>query len=308
MRQTPSRRFAPAFSLIELLVVIAILGIMLGLLLPAVQKVREAAARAQCMNGEKQIILALHNYGSAHQGKFPPAVECPVSTVTVFFLLLPYMEQGAIAKLVYDTDQATNFPLSWQTNIVGYPVSDGHYYLDTYGYVPQYYCPTDPSLASLCTSNISYGLNYPLLAAINPGPGYYDGYPSSYDWTSPYSLNSVPDGLSNTVLVAEMRSIYSSWTYPLAYPFPTYAMFGYIYPDAEHGGNDDWHNLDKNALKPPQINTKTSDAGRPWSPHPSGMVTGMADGSVRIVGPGLSDATWLAVLLPNDGATPGADW
>jgi prepilin-type N-terminal cleavage/methylation domain-containing protein len=307
MLRAASRRSA-GFSLIELLVVIAILGIMLGLLLPAVQKVREAAARAQCMNNEKQVSLALHNYGSSHDNKFPPAVSCPGSTVSIFFLLLPYVEQGAIAKLVTDTDLSTNFPMSWETNIVGYPVSDGHYFLDTYGYVPQYYCPSDPSLAILCTSNISYGLNYPLLGTSNPGPGYYDGYPASYDWTSPYTLSNVPDGLSNTVLLAEMASLYSSWTYPMAYPFPSYAMFGYIYPDAAHGGNDQWHQLDANALKPPLINTPTSDAGRPWSPHTAGMVTGMADGSVRIVRAGLSDATWLAVVLPDDGAVPGEDW
>jgi prepilin-type N-terminal cleavage/methylation domain-containing protein len=299
---------APGFSLIELLVVIAIIGIMAGLLLPAVQKVREAANRAQCMNNAKQFGLAFHNYSSAHEGKFASLVQCPVSTVSLQFLLLPYLEQGAIAKLVYATDQATDFPLSWQTNIPGYPVSDGHYYLDSYGTVPQYYCPSDPDLASLCTSNSSYGVNYPLLGTQNPGPGYYDGYSSDYDWTSKFKMSTVPDGLSNTVLLGEMRSPYTSWTYPAAYPFDSYAMFGYIYPDSAHGGNDNWHELNKNAMLPPQIGTRQSDAGRPWSPHPGGMVTGMADGSVRLVNGSVSNATWLAVLLPDDGATPGAEW
>jgi prepilin-type N-terminal cleavage/methylation domain-containing protein len=306
--QRPRKCGASAFSLIELLVVIAITSILIGLLLPAVQRVREAAARTQCMNNEKQVTLSLHNYAAAHENKFPPAVQCPISTVSVYFLLLPYLEQGAIARIVFSADQETNFPLSWQTNIVGYPTSDGHYYLDSYGTVPQYYCPSDPSLASLCTSNTSYGLSYPLLGTINPGPGYYNGYPSSYDWTSPFTLGTVPDGLTNTVLMGEMRSPYSSWTYPLAYPFTSYGMFGYIYPDRAHGGNDAWHELNQNALKPPQIGTAVSDAGRPWTPHIGGMVTGMADGSIRIVNGSVSDATWLAVLLPDDGATPGTDW
>jgi prepilin-type N-terminal cleavage/methylation domain-containing protein len=306
MHRIPVRR--PGFSLIELLVVIAILAIMFGLLLPAVQRVREAAARAQCMNNEKQIGLAFHSYATAHDSRFAPAVECPVSTVSIFFLLLPYLEQGSISKLVYETDEATHFPLSWQTNIVGFPTSDGHYYLDSYGNVPQFYCPSDPSLASLCTSNISYGFNYPLLGTINPGPGYYDGYPATYNWLSPFSFKNFPDGASNTVLTAEMRSPYTSWTYPMAYPFPTYAMFGYIYPDSAHGGYDLWHEQDQYALLPPILGPAAADPGRPWTPHIGGMVTGMADGSIRVTSPGITNETWLAVVLPNDGATPGPDW
>ena len=94
----------------------------------------------------------------------------------------------------------------------------------------------------------------------------------------------------------------------MAYPFPSYAMFGYIYPDSAHGGYDPWHELDANALKPPQIGTSTSDSGRPWTPHIGGMVAGMADGSIRIVSGSVTDATWLAVVLPDDGGFAGPDW
>src|SRR5262249_58049072 len=99
-----SRPQKSAFTLIELLVVISIMAVLFGLLLPAVQKVRESATRIKCQNNMKQQGLAAHSYESAH-GRFPPGFSHLHSHIPY---LLPYLEQEAVARLY-------NFGASWSS-------------------------------------------------------------------------------------------------------------------------------------------------------------------------------------------------
>ncbi len=213
------------FTLVELLVVIAIIGILIALLLPAVQAAREAARRMQCSNNLKQIGLALHNYHAA-VGAFPPGSfwlyssdgSAPLKG-SILIRLLPYLEQQPL----YDQFDFTQLHVDWQT-------MPGGEYIQS-NLVPTYICPSDNHPGVLAEGHKRALHNY----AASSGPTRHGNnsncscaewtawnnyglapYGSMTDFAGPFIRypvstreRDVLDGLSHTIFFGEIRPLCS---------------------------------------------------------------------------------------------------
>jgi len=289
MLQRLRKRFG--FTLIELLVVIAIIGILIGLLLPAVQKVREAANRTRCQNNLKQAGLAIHNYASTYQDKLPGVLTYygnPDGWSTFWYKLLPYIEEDAIYRASQNTGAC------WNNNN----------YLRT---IPKKLCcPSDTSHNNGMTpsgwAGTSYAPNYYVFAEPYYPP--QDPVYGQYNQVGRYGIGNIPDGSSNTVGVVERYSYvqcygyYNTWNYP-----------GSTY----HWG---WNTLQSiwgvwGAYLPAFGQPYTSCYSYYYSPtgaHPGTCLVLLMDGSVRPVSASVGGTTWSYVVQPADGNVIGSDW
>jgi len=200
---SPARR---GFTLVELLVVIAIIGILVALLLPAVQAAREAARRAQCTNNLKQLGIAMHNYHDIYKTLPVGAYSCCWGTWKV--AVLPYIEQLNLRQQYVDY------------NKYGFPVDNARYSspLNRFAVtqrVPGFQCPSDtpnPNTFIAGITSDNYAVNYgntglgqqTNLNGVKFGGSPFRDYGSKTVPAVAHGFQDIRDGLSNTMLVAEV--------------------------------------------------------------------------------------------------------
>ena len=174
------------FTLIELLVVIAIIAVLIGLLLPAVQKVREASARSKCQNNLHQLAIALHNY-TDQVGYFPAGRDPWPMPFSAQAHLLPYVEQGNLQNLIDFTQ-----PTSTGVNLVAAQAR-----------VPLLVCPSDPANGRAPGSLYS-GNNYAGCVGTGVNDGDYVTGDGVFLLTRPVGFKDITDGTSNTAAFSEL--------------------------------------------------------------------------------------------------------
>jgi type II secretory pathway pseudopilin PulG len=277
-------------TLLETLIIIAIIAILIGLLLPAIQKVREAAARTKSQNNMKQIVLATHNYATDHDDRLPTVDGGPSgpNKGSLFFAILPYIEEGNVY---------TFFKESIKKNAV-------------YPFIRLFVSPSDPTFQGKVNLPLS---SYAANAQV------FNGNPSL--------ARSFPDGTSQTLTFAEHYA-FECQQETFYWPVSDFSNAARRATFADGGPLLDWQNPGDawpvTTGNPPVTLANNPRFGKfqvaPWppkekclplvpqTPHKSGMIAALGDGSIRILSPSMSPEIFWGAVTPNRGEVLGSDW
>jgi prepilin-type N-terminal cleavage/methylation domain-containing protein/prepilin-type processing-associated H-X9-DG protein len=266
-------------TLIELIVVVAIVGILLALTLVAVQRVRDAALQSESKNNAKNIILAVHQLAGT-TGRLP---RVPLDSVNGGYTILK-RERSIMLKILPYLEQEVK-----------------PHKLNPLPVIPMYLSPSDPTASqaiadkspatSYAANAVAFRLALPITTAFADGSSNTIAFAEHYSYgchgiSFYYNDNGLPGGVSSRR--ATFADISDEEPETAGSPPVTTSEFGLTFQAAP-------------SLK--DCNPRIAQ-----TPHSSGMVVAMADGSVRVIASGISNSTYWSLVTPNAGDVPGSDW